>query len=109
MNIQESNDKILLQDSANMNFNSDGQPFAEFINQDKAKDVLQRSAKDIAEEKATELKNFSEVGITRFYRQSQERIIEEESITGQVFLYFLRVASKVEAKPKLPCINSLGS
>ena len=32
----------------------------------------------IAEEKAAELKNFSEVGITRFYRQSQERIIEEE-------------------------------
>ena len=32
----------------------------------------------IAEEKATELKTFSELGITRFFRQSQDKIEEEE-------------------------------
>lgn len=33
----------------------------------------------LAEEKAAELKNYSELGVTRFFRQSQERIEEEES------------------------------
>lgn len=32
----------------------------------------------IAEEKALELKNFSELGITRFFRQNSEKIEEEE-------------------------------
>lgn len=34
----------------------------------------------IAEEKAAELKKYSELGVTRFFRQSQERIEEEEAI-----------------------------
>ena len=52
MNIQEPQDKFNLQNGANMNFNSDGQPFAQFVNQDKTKDVLNSSVKDLAEEKA---------------------------------------------------------
>lgn len=32
----------------------------------------------LAEEKAAELKQFSELGVTRFFKQSQERAIEEE-------------------------------
>lgn len=32
----------------------------------------------IAEEKAAELKQYSELGVTRFFRQSQEKIEEEE-------------------------------
>lgn len=32
----------------------------------------------IEEEKALELKQFSEIGVTRFYKQSQERYTEEE-------------------------------
>ena len=34
----------------------------------------------IAEEKAAELKQFSELGVTRFFRQSQEKLEEEEEI-----------------------------
>ena len=33
----------------------------------------------IAEEKAAELKQYSELGVTRFFRQSQERAEEEEA------------------------------
>ncbi len=33
----------------------------------------------IAEEKAAELKQFSELGVTRFFKQTQERNIEEEN------------------------------
>ena len=33
----------------------------------------------LAEEKAAELKQFSELGVTRFFKQNQERIIEEEN------------------------------
>ena len=51
MNLQEPQDKINFQMSANMNFNSDGQPFAEFVNQDKSRKMAS-SAKDLAEEKA---------------------------------------------------------
>ena len=32
----------------------------------------------LAEEKAAELKQFSELGVTRFFKQSQERAIEDE-------------------------------
>lgn len=38
----------------------------------------------IAEEKAAELKNYSELGVTRFFRQSQERIEEETKILKQL-------------------------
>ena len=34
----------------------------------------------IAEEKAAELKQYSELGVTRFFRQSHEKIEEEEEI-----------------------------
>lgn len=33
----------------------------------------------LAEEKAAELKQFSELGVTRFFKQSQERNLEEEN------------------------------
>ena len=33
----------------------------------------------LAEEKAAELKQYSELGVTRFFRQSQERLAEEEA------------------------------
>lgn len=52
MNIQEPNEKLNAQMNTNMNFNSNGQPFAEFVNQDKTKEFLKSSEKDIAEEKA---------------------------------------------------------
>ena len=52
MNIQETPDKLNLQAGANMNFNSDEQPFAEFVKQDNQKDVLKTSAKDLEEEKS---------------------------------------------------------
>lgn len=52
MNIPEQQEKISMQMGANMNFNSDGQPFAEFVNQNDSKNQLQSSAKDLAEEKA---------------------------------------------------------
>ena len=52
MNIQEPKDKINLQMGGNMNFTGDGQPFTEFVNPEKAKDVLKSSAKDLAEEQA---------------------------------------------------------
>ena len=52
MNIQESPDKLNLQAGTNMNFNSDGQPFAEFVKQDNKKDILKTSAKDLEEEKS---------------------------------------------------------
>ncbi len=35
----------------------------------------------LAEEKAAELKQFSELGVTRFFKQSQERALEEEQET----------------------------
>lgn len=38
----------------------------------------------IAEEKAAELKKYSELGVTRFFRQSQERIEEETKILKQL-------------------------
>lgn len=38
----------------------------------------------IAEEKAAELKSFSELGITRFFRQNQEKIEEDEQIMKQL-------------------------
>ena len=34
----------------------------------------------IEEEKKSELKTYSELGVTRFFRQSQERIEEEQEI-----------------------------
>ena len=52
MNIQEQQDKFSMQTGTNMNFNSNGQPFAEFVNADNSKDILKASAKDLAEEQA---------------------------------------------------------
>ena len=52
MNIQEPSEKLNVQTEANMNFNSSEQPFSEFVNPEKAKDVLKSNAKEIAEEKA---------------------------------------------------------
>ena len=51
MNIQEQKDLQMFQMNSNMNFNSDGQPFANFMNsQDEQK--LSSSAKDLEEETA---------------------------------------------------------
>jgi hypothetical protein len=52
MNIQEPKDKINLELGANMNFNSNGQPFAEFVNPENTKNNIKTTAKDLAEEKA---------------------------------------------------------
>ena len=52
VNVPEQQDKINLQMGANMSFNSNGQPFAEFVNNEQSKDTLKSSAKDLAEEKA---------------------------------------------------------
>lgn len=38
----------------------------------------------IAEEKAAELKKYSELGVTRYFRQSQDRAEEEEAILKQL-------------------------
>lgn len=38
----------------------------------------------IAEEKAAELKKYSELGVTRFFRQSQDRAEEDEAILKQL-------------------------
>lgn len=38
----------------------------------------------IAEEKAAELKKYSELGVTRYFRQSQEKAQEEEAILKQL-------------------------
>jgi flagellar export protein FliJ len=38
----------------------------------------------IAEEKAAELKKYSELGVTRYFRQSQERTEEDEAILKQL-------------------------
>ena len=51
LNIQEPKDKLNTQMGTNMNFNSNGQPFAEFVNKE-TKNVLQASSTDLAEEKA---------------------------------------------------------
>lgn len=50
-NIQDK-DKINLQMGAEMNFNSNGQPFTEFINNEQNKNSLGQNVKDIAEEQA---------------------------------------------------------
>ena len=47
-----------------------------FIKRDKEKRAMEEAAR--AEEKAAELKTFSELGVTRFYRQNLEKIEEEE-------------------------------
>ena len=53
INIPEQTDKINIQMSGNMNFNSDNPPFSEFVNQEKTdKAVLHSSSKELAEEKA---------------------------------------------------------
>ena len=52
MNLQEQQDKFNVQTGANMNFNSDGQPFAGFVNQEKSKQSISSSQKDLAEENA---------------------------------------------------------
>ena len=52
MNIQEPSEKLNVQTEANMNFNSSEQPFSQFVNQDKSKEVLKSNAKEMAEEKA---------------------------------------------------------
>ena len=39
---------------------------------------------DIAEEKAAELKQYSELGVTRYFRQSQEKAEEEAAILKQL-------------------------
>ena len=50
INIQEQKDLQMFQMNANMNFNSDGQPFANFMNNQK--DQLNSSSKDLEEESA---------------------------------------------------------
>jgi hypothetical protein len=51
MNSPEPTEKLMMETGAEMDFNSSGQPFAEFINNEQD-NKLSSSAKDIAEEKA---------------------------------------------------------
>ncbi len=51
MNVQELKDALAFQMNASMNFNSDGQPFSEFMN-GQQENQLRSSKTDIAEEKA---------------------------------------------------------
>lgn len=51
MNVQELKDALAFQMNASMNFNSDGQPFSEFMNNQNNKE-LKFNANDVAEEKA---------------------------------------------------------
>ena len=51
MNLQEQQDKFNVQTGTNMNFNSDGQPFSAFVNQDKSM-IPGSSSKDLAEEQS---------------------------------------------------------
>jgi len=50
MNVQDTKDKPLPQMNPNMNFNSDGQPFAEFVNPKKENVKLKVTAEELAEE-----------------------------------------------------------
>ncbi len=50
INIQEQQDKFNMQMNANMNFNSDGQPFAEFVKQENPKNILNTTSKELEEE-----------------------------------------------------------
>ena len=52
INLQEQTDKFNVQTGTNMNFSGDGQPFTEFVNQQKVKNSINSSAKDLDEEKA---------------------------------------------------------
>ena len=52
INIPEQTDKINLQMGSNMEFNSNGQPFSDFMNEQKSNEVLKSSVKELAEEKA---------------------------------------------------------
>ena len=52
MNIQEPADKINLQTETGTNFNNNGQPFAEFVNNGQQNDGLKSTDKELAEEKA---------------------------------------------------------
>ena len=52
VNIQEQKDLQMFQMNANMNFNSDGQPFAGFMNNNQNDQKLSSSAKDLEEESA---------------------------------------------------------
>ena len=54
MNFKDAADKLNLEMNAgmNMSFNSDGQPFAAFVNQQKSQDKLNVNSKDLAEENA---------------------------------------------------------
>lgn len=51
MNIQEPKEPIMPDMNTNMNFNSNGQPFSEFINSDNKKVSLKSTSKEIMEEK----------------------------------------------------------
>ena len=52
INIQETKEKLTPEMNANMNFNSNGQPFSEFIKSESTKEILKTNLKDLEEEKA---------------------------------------------------------
>lgn len=52
MNIKEPSEQLLAQMGSNMNFNSDGQPFSEFVKDTDSNAKLASSQKDLDEEKA---------------------------------------------------------
>lgn len=52
LNIQEPQEKLNVQTSADMNFNNGEQPFADFVKQNDLKETLKSSAKELEEEKS---------------------------------------------------------
>ena len=82
MNIQEQKDLQMFQMNANMNFNSDGQPFASFMNsQDEQK--LSASAKDLEEESAilsTMSENIAMANKNRLLNENVKTVSNSEGV-----------------------------
>ncbi len=82
MNIQEQKDLQMFQMNANMNFNSDGQPFANFMNsQDEQK--LSASAKDLEEESAilsTMSENIAMANKNRLLNENVKTVSNSEGV-----------------------------
>ena len=82
MNIQEQKDLQMFQMNANMNFNSDGQPFANFMNsQDEQK--LSASAKDLEEESAilsTMRENIAMANKNRLLNENVKTVSNSEGV-----------------------------
>ena len=78
MNLQEQQDKFNVQTGTNMNFNSDGQPFSAFVNQDKSM-IPGSSSKDLAEEQSIMSTMEENIAIAnKNIAMSKNKIVENE-------------------------------